>query len=713
MAGTQGSLAMAGAQGGLTMATARAKSSTAGGVAGRYHNEDREPSVEEPFAGQPLPEWWQQITARSVIVSVVLGALYSFMSMRLGLTTGLVPSFNMSASLMSYFVVSSLTGLLTRCGVATQPFTRQENVVVQTCVIACTTLSLYGGFTSFLPAMTSPVAKTAGAEGKGEDVYALRPGKVMAFLFLVSFSSVFITLPLRKIMIVDYKLMYPSGSAIAGIVNSFHTPKGAKIAKLQVRALLKFLVGSFFWSFFQWFYSAGDDCGFQSFPLFGLQAYKERLYFDFSASLVGIGMICPPLVNFSLLLGAISSAGIIGPLLKRKQGTWYTDPSPTNFRGVNGYKVPMGLSMVLADSLFQLGALSVKAVRHFHSDRQENKGVKSTPGDKLCTDHPPSPSYDDQRRLQVFQSDNVPTTVAFGGYTLFAIISVIFVPRIFPQLKLYHVAICYALAPLLAFCNSYASGLTDWSLGTVYGKLAIFIFGAWVGKTSGGQIAGLVACGVVVVVIGNAGELMQDYKTAYLTLTSPLSMFTSQVIGTAIGCIINPFILLGFQKMVGEENLGKAGSAYGAPMAVAYRGLAVLSSEGIKALPQHSMELSAAAFVLALVVDSLSAIASARKWRIKAYIPNIMAMTVPFFVGPTFAIDMAIGCLILFIWKQTDKQAATMLAVVVASGLICGEGLWALPSAFLQIFKVDPPICMKFLSSYQNEEMQRRFMTAH
>jgi uncharacterized oligopeptide transporter (OPT) family protein len=32
-------------------------------------------------------------------------------------------------------------------------------------------------------------------------------------------------------MIVDYKLIYPSGSAVAGIVNSFHTPKGATKAK--------------------------------------------------------------------------------------------------------------------------------------------------------------------------------------------------------------------------------------------------------------------------------------------------------------------------------------------------------------------------------------------------------------------------------------------------------------------------------------------------
>lgn len=32
-------------------------------------------------------------------------------------------------------------------------------------------------------------------------------------------------------MIIDYKLIYPSGTATAHLINSFHTPQGAKLAK--------------------------------------------------------------------------------------------------------------------------------------------------------------------------------------------------------------------------------------------------------------------------------------------------------------------------------------------------------------------------------------------------------------------------------------------------------------------------------------------------
>lgn len=34
-----------------------------------------------------------------------------------------------------------------------------------------------------------------------------------------------------QIMIIDFKLIYPSGTATAHLINSFHTPQGAKLAK--------------------------------------------------------------------------------------------------------------------------------------------------------------------------------------------------------------------------------------------------------------------------------------------------------------------------------------------------------------------------------------------------------------------------------------------------------------------------------------------------
>lgn len=65
-----------------------------------------------------------------------------------------------------------------------------------------------------------------------------------------------------------------------------------------------------------------------------------RFYFDFSMTYVGAGMICPHIVNLSLLFGAVISWGIMWPLIEKHKGNWYPADLPeSSMRGLNGYKV--------------------------------------------------------------------------------------------------------------------------------------------------------------------------------------------------------------------------------------------------------------------------------------------------------------------------------------------------------------------------------------
>jgi hypothetical protein len=50
----------------------------------------------------------------------------------------------------------------------------------------------------------------------------------------------------------------------------------ASFYRKQVKKLGQFFGLSFFWGFFQWFYTATDSCGFQKFPSLGLQAFNNR-----------------------------------------------------------------------------------------------------------------------------------------------------------------------------------------------------------------------------------------------------------------------------------------------------------------------------------------------------------------------------------------------------------------------------------------------------
>ncbi|KAL8550041.1 hypothetical protein ACS0TY_008754 [Phlomoides rotata] len=650
-------------------------------------------TVEKIFESKEVPPWQKQLTFRAFFVSFVLGILFTFIVMKLNLTTGIIPSLNVSAGLLGFFFVKTWTTFLEKSGLLRQPFTRQENTVIQTCVVATSGIAFSGGFGSYLFGMSEVIAKQSTEAHDSANIKNPALSWMIGFLFVVSFLGLFSVVPLRKIMIIDFKLTYPSGTATAHLINSFHTPKGAKLAKKQVKALGKFFSFSFVWGFFQWFFTAGDDCGFVNFPTFGLKAYENKFYFDFSATYVGVGMICPYLINISLLLGAILSWGIMWPLIDTKKGDWYSAEYPRNsLHGLQGYKVFIAIAMILGDGLYNffkvIGCTMFGLYHQFH-----NKN--SRPVLPVGAQPPPTTnalSYDDQRRTQLFLTDQIPTWFAIIGYVSIAIVSAATIPHIFHPLKWYHIVVLYIFAPALAFCNAYGCGLTDWSLASTYGKLAIFVIGAWAGS-SGGVLAGLAACGVMMNIVSTASDLTQDFKTGYMTLASPRSMFVSQIIGTAMGCVISPCVFWLFYKAF--DDLGVPGSQYSAPYAAVYRNMAILGVDGVSSLPKNCLTLCYVFFIAAVVINGIRD-GVGPKW--SRFIPLPMAMAIPFYLGGYFTIDMCVGSLILFIWEKMDKAKADAFGPAVASGLICGDGIWTLPSSILALVGVHPPICMKFLS---------------
>ncbi|KAK2457379.1 metal-nicotianamine transporter YSL3 [Trifolium repens] len=247
--------------------------------------------------------------------------------MKFNLTTGIIPSLNVSAGLLGFFFVKTWTKLLSKSGLLNQPFMRQENTIIQTCVVAASGIAFSGGFGSYLFAMSPTIAK----QSSGNVMMDVKiPGLrwMIAFLFVVSFLVIFSVVPLRKIMIVDFRLTYPSGTATTTLIKSFHTTEGAKLAKKQVQTLGKFFSFSFLWGFFQWFFTYVDSCVFASFPTFDLP-------------------------NISLLIGGILSWDVMRPLIEDKKGDWYpSDLKQSSLHSLQGYKVFIVISMILGDGLY-------------------------------------------------------------------------------------------------------------------------------------------------------------------------------------------------------------------------------------------------------------------------------------------------------------------------------------------------------------------------
>ncbi|RCV35331.1 hypothetical protein SETIT_7G232300v2 [Setaria italica] len=410
------------------------------------------PSTEQVFEGEPVPTPSEMITARSVAVGVSLGVVLSIVAMKLSLTSVYLPFLTIPAGLMSFFLSRWWVRLLHGCGVAQLPFTRQENAVIQTFVVSCTNIA-----------------------------YTDRP-RLLGFLFLTSFPGMFAVMPFRNSLIIRHHLTFPTGTATAHLINSIHTPQGAKQASHGVVALAVV-------------------------PDFGITAARLGFSFDFSVTDIGIGLLSPYKITISMLAGSLVSWGIMLPYIKTKEGCWY----PRGVGGINTYRWFIGIAMVLADGLCQLLFILLRRLRAMH--RRRHPRLAAQPSMDVGADgRRPARSFDDRRRAQVFLRDRVYDPAAVAGYIALAAVSIVAVPFLYPQLRPTHVAVAYLAAPLFAFCNAYGTRMNV-DLGPTHGKIAVLAFGWWVGLQNGGVVAGLAGSVIILSAVITASDLMQVFRT--------------------------------------------------------------------------------------------------------------------------------------------------------------------------------------------------------
>jgi uncharacterized oligopeptide transporter (OPT) family protein len=265
-----------------------------------------------------------------------LGALFTIISLKLTLgTAGIIPSLNIPGGLISFAAIKSLTTMGGGMGVRQrspllhsllfQPFGLQENAVMQTYILSMGG----GGFGSYLTGMGYQAYLNLGGAPRGSpdfdaaSVFDPVPSKTMPYLLLTSVLGAFMLTQLRKLMICDWRLPFPSGTASGIMLTSFHTANGASAAIKKVKVLAWTGVCSFLFSLFKWFFQGSDyGCGFGAWPTFGLKAMKYTFNFDWQLNYIGAGMICPHIVNWSMLFGALLSWGFMWPLLERREGDW-------------------------------------------------------------------------------------------------------------------------------------------------------------------------------------------------------------------------------------------------------------------------------------------------------------------------------------------------------------------------------------------------------
>ncbi|KAJ0966840.1 hypothetical protein J5N97_023757 [Dioscorea zingiberensis] len=397
-----------------------------------------------------------------------------------------------------------------------------------------------------------------------------------------------------------------------------------------------------------------------------------------------------------MLAGAIISTTFLWPYIDSKEGLWYAAGQPTlALTGRSGYVISMCIAVALGDGIFHMGVVIIQVCYEFYTRRKQKhlfRLINLWTGPEI-----PTMSYDDRRRTNLFVQDRIPIQVALGGYIVFATISAIVIPVLFPSLHSFQIGAAYILAPLLSFSNAYCTGLTDWNLASAFTKFTVFIFGAWTTSDKPGSvIAALASAGVVTAVVNTASDLMADFRTGYMTMTSPRSIFVAQIAGTAMGCIMGPICYMFFAPA--SPGLLTGHTEYPAPYSSPYRIMAEFSIKGFTMLPKHSVSLAVSAFLGTILINSVREIARGMNWRIYRFIPSLMPMAISFYAGPSYSFDMMLGCLVRWLWTTSNKSHAELFLPVVACGMIAGDAFSPLADNVLSRLNVQAELCTRIFT---------------
>jgi OPT family oligopeptide transporter len=464
-------------------------------------------------------------------------------------------------------------------------------------------------------------------------------------------------------------------------------------------------------------------------PVFGLPLAQNWLWtLNPSPAYVGQGIIMGPATTLHMLLGAIIGWGILSPLAKHKE--WAPGPVSDWTNGSKGWIVWISLAIMLADSLVSLGWLLLRPVitvaRAYYPTAKENF-QSHTWKEILTLNITSKPQYTQlsdgtsvnpltaikQHLAEGAEPDAPPEHLISNRTTIIGLIAslVLCVAAVhisFPNLIPFRLTLLsLVLALVLSIMGVRALGETDLNPVSGISKLTQLVFALVTPTTGPGAknavIINLVAGAISESAALQAGDLLQDLKCGHLLGAAPNAQFWGQMIGSAVGAVLSAVVYKLYTNVYTIP-----GGLFEVPTGYVWVFTARLVTG--KGLPPMVKEWASGAAIIFAVGTMIRVWGNNRKqrglsgWWID-FVPGGIAVAVGMLttllspilgqlthcIGmyntPSFTLARTIGGLLSLWWRRWKGRSETPI-IVLASGLILGEGLFSIVNLLLASLKV-------------------------
>jgi OPT family oligopeptide transporter len=632
----------------------------------------------------PFDDWYhnvyqphvRQLSVRSIVTGMLIGGVMSISNLYVGLKTGWGLGVTITASIIAYAVFQFLERIVPAW--RDDPFTILENYTMSSAASAAGYMSSAGLVTA-IPALYMSTGRELGAV------------EMMTWLGAVSMLGVFMAIPMKRQMIDEEKLPFPSGIATAETLKTMHAEGDGAMQKAQ-SLMWGGAIGAIvaFWregvpALGEWIGTRAKSkelteqisaCALPSeFPLFpGGRHLLEKYTLGFEGSMVMLaaGAIMGIRVGISLLAGAIIFFGIIGPILVSRE---IVEPG---YRGIVSWTLWPSTGMMVTSGLLSV-AMKWRTILKAMTDLVQMIQGTST----VAQDDP-------MHKIEVPMSWFLIGTFLSGT-------ACIILGHLYFDISYGMGLLAVMLTFLLSIVAARATGETDVTPIGAMGKITQLTFGVVAPRSgipadagaanaaaapaavlAGGtpvmdpstiahMTTNLMTASITAGAASHAADLLTDLKTGYLLGGNPRKQTISQLFGVVAGTLVCvPVYFL----VVDPSKLGEG--EFPAPSAKVWQKVAELMSKGTSALPSGAMTAMLIGGALGIVLTLLEEFLPRR---MKKYLPSTTGLGIAGVVPGFNSISMFLGALGAWMLAKKRPDLDEKYTIPVSSGLIAGESL--------------------------------------
>jgi uncharacterized oligopeptide transporter (OPT) family protein len=610
---------------------------------------DEKTWYERAFRGESTP----QLTVRSVLLGSLLGFLLAFTNLYVGLKTG----WGLGVAITACIVSFSLWNLCLRLGLARTPLSILESNCMQSTASAAG-YSTGNAMVSAAPALL--LLSVSAANPRGQHL----PWPVLAgWTMFVAMLGVALAIPMKRNMINQEKLRFPSGIAAAVTLQSLFSQGQEAVAKgkaLLYAALvaavppvimdLPFRKPAPGLSYdglvpdsspiFNWLPLPGRN------PKTGAaySASDWNFVLDNKLVMVAAGALTGPRICFSMVVGGLLLMVWVGPSALavgaahnagrawREIGVWVG--------------APMMIAAGLVTFLSQWRTI-VRAMGGLGRRSDASYATAEVPG------------------------------VWFLALGLVATAGVLFIGDAYFAIPWHLGFVAVLLTFFLSLVACRATGESDITPIGAMGKITQLAYGVLIPQNA---TANLMTASITANAAASSADLLTDLKSGYLLGAHPRRQFIAQLLGIFAGTVAS---VLGFYLLVPDATAltgtGSAAPAFAAPAAQAWLAVAQIFQEGVSKL--HPMARHGIAW--GLVAGTVMAALELLLPRHKRWLPSPVGIGLGFMLPFFNPLSMLLGAVLAWLWSARRPDQAERYVVPVSSGIIAGESIVSVLIALL------------------------------